>query len=359
MEPKLLERPAGTARPGRDLSLDLIRAVACFLVVSVHFFMYIGLYNHPMEGARMFLMTTARMGFMTCVPLFIMLTGYLCRKKTLSKRYYLSLVRILITYALCALVCRLFYLWQGEPLDVGIYFRTLLDFTGAPYAWYIEMYIGLFLLIPFLNLIWNGLDRQGRLVLVATMLFLTTVPASLNIGRFIVPDWWAVIYPISYYFLGAWVGEYQPRISWGRGLMQLAVVVLSAGILTYCGAKGGEFTANEFTGWAGPTTVLATFLTFVLLRQVPVDRAPKWLRWVISKGAELSLSIYLLSFCFDNLFYPKLNAVVWEVTDRMPYFFTMVLAVYLCSALAAQVLTWVQKGITWGLNRLFPKLGLK
>ena len=32
----------------------------------------------------------------------------------------------------------------------------IFNFTACPNAWYLEMYIGLFLLIPFLNIIYNN-----------------------------------------------------------------------------------------------------------------------------------------------------------------------------------------------------------
>ena len=49
---------------------------------------------------------------------------------------------------------------QQKELTVTDMVFKLLDFTGAPYSWYIEMYLGLFLLIPFLNILYNNLASQ-------------------------------------------------------------------------------------------------------------------------------------------------------------------------------------------------------
>lgn len=61
----------------RDLRLDIIRCIAAFSVISVHFLSHIQYYEASMEGRRMFLMTLMRTAFMVCVPLFLILTGYL------------------------------------------------------------------------------------------------------------------------------------------------------------------------------------------------------------------------------------------------------------------------------------------
>ena len=90
-----------------------------------------------------------------------------------------------------------------------------------------------------------------------------------------------------------------------------------------------------------------------------LDRLPRWVKWLIAKGSELSLAIYLVSWCYDQLFYPMLAERVPNMPDRMWYYIVIVPAVYLCSALTAQVVEWGRKGLTWCLNRVFPRLGLK
>lgn len=54
----------------RNPAADLIRILAFFLVVSVHFFLNNGFYSTIVEGERMFIMTIMRSFFIICVPLF-------------------------------------------------------------------------------------------------------------------------------------------------------------------------------------------------------------------------------------------------------------------------------------------------
>ena len=164
---------------------------------------------------------------MICVPLFIILTGYLMSNKKWSGRYYLGIVKTLGIYLLASIVCivyKITVLHQDITFSNALF--SILDFTGANYSWYIEMYIGLFLLIPFINAMFRGLEtRKARLALVLTLLSLSALPSIINIFNFdvvgwwaqpslsvvyrsIVPDWWIMIYPLTYYCIGAYMNEY-------------------------------------------------------------------------------------------------------------------------------------------------------
>ncbi len=167
----------------RNTALDVTRIVAFLSVVSIHFFMNTDYYSYPMLGGRMLLMTVLRTPFTVCVPLFIMLTGYLMNQKTVSVKYYLGIVKTLVIYVLSSIAC---IIYKISALDyeytlVKAVFQ-IFDFSAANYSWYIEMYIGLFLLIPFINLIYNGLkSRNGKLALIITLSALTALPSIANI----------------------------------------------------------------------------------------------------------------------------------------------------------------------------------
>lgn len=149
------------ARP-RNSALDIIRITALYCVVSVHFFLNNGFYAQPVIGTRMYIMTVLRTMFMVCVPLFIILTGYLMNKKELSRRYYWGITKTIGIYLLAGLVCLSYQKFiQNIDISFGMVIGKLLNFTAAPYAWYIEMYIGLYLLIPFLNPVYHNVKMGG------------------------------------------------------------------------------------------------------------------------------------------------------------------------------------------------------
>ena len=78
----------------RNPAADIIRILAFFLVVSVHFFLNNGFYSYIVEGKRMYIMTLMRSFCIICVPLFLTLSGYLLRRKQLEKNYYKRINRV-------------------------------------------------------------------------------------------------------------------------------------------------------------------------------------------------------------------------------------------------------------------------
>lgn len=59
----------------RDTGLDVTRILAFLSVISVHFFIGAEFYKNQVVGEKMYVMTMIRTLSMTCVPLFMLLTG--------------------------------------------------------------------------------------------------------------------------------------------------------------------------------------------------------------------------------------------------------------------------------------------
>ncbi len=215
----------------RNINIDLIRCCAIFTVISVHFFRNSGFYAEPLIGWRMLLMTFMRTTFMICVPLFLLITGYLMNSKELNVKYYHGIIHTLQIYIVSTILCILFERYYLHN-NLSIKYAVFSIFGGdIAYSWYVEMYIGLFLLIPFLNILYHGLETQKRKqFLIITLLFCTACPSLLNIFDLfnsdfwirpsvsstyvtLLPDWWTMLYPITYYYIGAYIKEYDIKLS--------------------------------------------------------------------------------------------------------------------------------------------------
>ena len=80
-------------------------------------------------------------------PFFMMLSGFLLSTKAFDKKYYKRGIKVILSYLFFSIITILFrrYYLQ-EDLSWTKWFLKILDFSAIPYAWYIEMWIGLFLL---------------------------------------------------------------------------------------------------------------------------------------------------------------------------------------------------------------------
>lgn len=344
----------------RDYSLDLIRCFAVFSVISVHFFRNTGYYNVPLEGEKLLLMTMARSFFMVCVPLFIMLTGYLQNKKTVCMKYYMGIFRILVTYLLASLACLLFRHAAGEDFTIYNITNDILGYTMAPYGWYVEMYLGLFLLTPFLNVLWNNLsDKKQKHYLILTMIILTTLPSICNILHFdeynspneaptylkLLPFWWKGMWPVTYYFLGCYIQESQTATKKIVKLPVILLLTITTGIFNFCFSKPGVFVWGIWSDWFSLPVVALSVLVFIFLLNIDTARFPVFLKKLLYRISTLSFGAYLVSYIFDKIFYDILNANIKTVTDKIPYFFVIVPIILIYSLALSYLLDLIWKCI--------------
>lgn len=194
----------------REPGLDLVRCVALLCVVVFHSFLYNGYYYQPQTGLTMVLAGSVRWLSTACIGLFLMLSGYLQSAKTDIKACWRGLLPVLLGYALAAAVSiPVRHFCFGEVLSPEQWLQRFVEFGGVYYGWYVEMYVGLALLMPFVNRAFSRFDDQTMLGFSGALLVLTALPGATPLQ--IAPDHWRSIYPLTYYALGALVRRYSER----------------------------------------------------------------------------------------------------------------------------------------------------
>lgn len=364
----------------RNPGLDIIRCIALLCVISVHFFLNTGFYDQTVAGEYMLVMVIMRNSFMICVPLFMMLTGYLTQSKETSKAYYLKIVRILYVYLIASLFCGFYKIYFcDDSYSVPITLARILSFQTAPYSWYVEMYIGLFLLIPFLNTMYSGLQTQrNKQLLILTLLLLTALPSVLNIYNIsrisdpewwrmpsksaqlfpLVPDWWSEIYPITYFFLGKYLREYPIQYRPKQLAVTSILVFLLAGIFNYYRSYGNTFIWGTWQDYGSFLITLQTVLIFSFFIKLKYDKLPSVIGSVLAKISDLSFGAYLTSWIFDTIVYPRLNDSVQTIQQKLFYFPLTVIAVLIGSITCSFVIDLSYSLINKKIIRRFTKQGI-
>ena len=342
---------------GRSPNLDIIRIFALFCVVGVHFFVHTHFYAYPVNNISMYILTVLRSFFAICVPLFIILTGYLMKNKTLSANFYIGIVKTLCIYLLASFAN---YIYRVAVIKDGMsvlsMFTGILNFTTAEYGWYVEMYIGLFLLIPFLNLIYNNLQSKShKLALIITLVVLTSAPSVLNVWNFaslssfaipsanthyinLIPDWWCGIYPVTYYFIGCWLREYGLGISGRRNAVLLAVSVIFWGLFNIYRSFPATFVAGPWIEWYGFPQICNATLIFGLLLNIKAKSVPQKLHRPLKVLSDLTFGAYLMSWVFDDFFYSFFGTMMSDMTSWLKFMPVMIALTFVCSLAASFVL---------------------
>lgn len=287
----------------RIAGIDIIKALAAVFVVSIHQLGQTHILAMNMSGARSFIIMLYRYMVMSCVPLFIMATGYLQCKKVADKRFYKGIIPIIITYLFTTAVCVIAGLCLGDELTVGGVIIKTLNFTQNGYAWYVEMFIGLYLMIPFINMALGQTKRQ-RLTLIGVLAFLTilpSVPIIFSTDKYwldITPDYWSAFYPVLYYATGAYIREFQPKLNKGINILLILAAIILPTATEFIKAGGGEFVDYIFNGFNSLSAFFIATFIFTLLYNTDIKSKP--IKAIVVSISSCTLELYLLSFIVER-----------------------------------------------------------
>ncbi len=323
--------------------LDLIRFFAILFVPSVHFFLNNGFYETNIKGIEMFISIFFRWMFYIGVPLFMLLTGYLKRKDKLNKKYYKRILSILTSYIFISIICILFRkIYLSENIRILRMIISIFDFSACGYAWYVEMYIGLFLLIPFLNILYDSLNtKRKKQILILSLISMCSIYPIINyinidgVKLEIIPDWWSKIYPFIYYFIGAYINEYKIEINKKKGIIIFILILLIETVLSYIYNYNNKFSTDFLGGYNSLQTIVISTIFFLLLYKVNIKN--KITLKIITNISKLSLDIYLFSYIIDLIIYKNLNLYLTTPEQYLKYMVPIILTIFILSYLLAYI----------------------
>ncbi len=323
-----------TVTKQRQSGPDLIRSIACFFVVGAHFYLNMGYYDEPMEGWKMFTMTACRWLFVTAVPLFFMLTGYFKKKKIADRSHYKALIPLVISYVVISVAKMILYnRLYGKIYGVREIFQNLANYQ---IAWYMGLYLCVFLLIPFLNKAWYALSQKEQNILLVTLGFLCTVyPAFKYVG----PSYFIGVYPVLFYFLGIAVSERKWKVN---RVLLLAVLGFTIALEATVSMK---LTSTGVFDWNLIQTADGTYGTFfisvcticIFLMLYDVDVKGKIIRTLLSSISSVSFEIYLFAGAYDAIIYGYAKRYLTGPIEAFWWFFVTVPASFICAYISSVV----------------------
>lgn len=331
--------PIKKVSPPRIAGLDFIRVFASLFTIAGHFFVL----NTPFKSTifdgsfSLFIQSMANFIFKG-TPFFMLLSGFLLSVKTFDKKYYKRGVKVILSYlffSILTIIFRKYYL--HEEFSWFKWFLKILDFSAIPYGWYIEMWIGLFLMSPFLNLMYKNIESERiKLLLLGVLAFLTAVPMWTNrYGLHLMPGYWSNIYPLTFYFIGAFIREYKPQCSFKIGVPLVLLLSMINPIFNCLFVKNHTLIkiAGDSSSVFGLINSVIIFLMFYNLNIKSVK-----VKNILAKLAQATLGIYLCCYIFDALYYPIFIKHFFVSQQQFGiFFFIIVPLVFLSSYVVARI----------------------
>lgn len=321
-----------------NYGIDLIRILAMFFVVLVHSTTFYGFNVRKIDSISLYFVGIGRYLAFSCVPLFIMLTGYLNSNKEPTFKYYVKIFKILLEYVLCGLAIFFFHLFYFKNITFIDFINKISTFSFPPYCWYINMYLGLFLLAPFLNYIIKNLSG-GQAIFFTIILIVIFSQQQIT-------TYWSSAYPIMYYFLGAILKKYKFNVN---KILLCFIILTTCALQTYLGIHPiPRYGVENHRNLGCVIITVSIFLIFEnKTYQLTEEKKTKLFR-LLRTIANASLSTFLISSIFESLtqtYFTNLNLVTF--TARLPYLLWITPIKFVISVIAGITINLIS---TWIYN---------
>ena len=296
----------------RNINIDIIKVISLLLVIGVHFFLYTKYYSITYSITNSIFIAIRNI-CMVCVPLFIIVTGYLNRNKVWSKNYYINISRVYLLYSLAMFILTL--VDNKYAINTTLFETALINILNYKYyGWYITMYIGLMLLAPIINLAFKSMDKSTRKYAIINIILAISIPVTLvdlfsnvrySILAHILPNWWYYTWPLMYYMIGV-AFSYNKYIlkdffSNSKILFWITLIVSTVFYSLLNIHWESTLHVNIFI-------VIITTCIFSWLLNLDINVNSK-LRTGIIFVSNNTLLAYLLSYIVDNITYPFVNQI--------------------------------------------------
>ena len=203
--------------------------------------------------------------------------------------------------------------------------------------------IGLFFLIPFLNILYDNLKtKQNKKYLIMTLIIIIGFSPLINkislgggLNLEIVPNYWDIIYPILYYFIGSYISEYQPKIKKSKLAIIFLIFISIQTIITYINSYNNILNRSFIGGYNNLFTIIISTTLFLLVYDIKCSKKP--LQKITQSISTLSLDMYLFSWIVDQIIYPFIKNYIHEPLDYLKFYLITVLTIFITTYLLSLI----------------------
>lgn len=323
----------------KNYNLELIRTISFILVVVIHVSNYFcrayGKISVGEYGFSLVLNTFARVS----VPSFFMLSGALLlgREEPMEKNWR-RIFRFLLPLFVWSVV---YYVWNiyymKSKLDLG----EILWVPAEAHLWYLYAMIPIYLVLPFLQVMFRGMNRkmEDALMVLGLAVVVISYVFSLCGGEmyFDVPLFGDRVYAY-YFYLGYYLMKYKDEIRFSS--RTLALIFMGSNVITIALTAGIALSLNDHPErcleYGFPFVIISSaafFLWMLRLGKGGVQLKERTRR-MIDSWCACSFGIYLIHILFLDNYKKHLAAEAVSAYAAIPVLtVSILLASYLCVAL--------------------------
>lgn len=282
----------------RNANLDLLRIISMFLIVLLHSIDHSGvLESIQIETGFIYLYEKILHNFtQICVNCFVLLSGYFLVK---SKFRISKIISLWIEVVFYALLFKIIFMISGAiPFSFMSLASCFFPITTGRY-WFVTIYIGMYLLAPFLNKAIFALNKKQMSALVVILFILMSVWVSVHpkIAGMNSGGGWGLAWFVTLYITAAWFRlHYQPN----KKHISLAIICLVNPIIVGCALFVSQkynigiltTVASNWYKYDSVPVFFSTISLFIAMLNITIKN--KISTKIITAVAPLTFGVYLI-----------------------------------------------------------------
>ena len=191
-------------KPAKDLGIELIRIISMLLIVCQHFINHGGFLKNA--GENELFLNLIHVLFAPAVNVFVIITGYFgvnTRKLKVKKGAELWLQVLFYSVAMLPIASAF-----GASISNEYVYTSFAPIIYRSY-WFFSAYFILFLIIPFLSAMLNGITKKQHLALVIGIFVCAYLSTRFDITRVLsLTGGYSVLWFIMLFCVGAYIRKY-------------------------------------------------------------------------------------------------------------------------------------------------------
>ena len=344
----------------RSNGLDILRVLACYLVIQVHTgeFYYIGEGGTVLSGTSPFWVGILNSVCRASVPLFVMISGFLLLplKEEMGVFFRKRFTRVAIPFIVWCILYALYWAGKGQTnwAQAGINILHIPVNFGVEvgHLWYIYMLIGLYLFAPIISPWIKSASRKNMEFYLVIWAITLCVPYIHLVYPQILGECFWNQTPLLYYFSGFLgyliLGAYIKLYLFEKRAWHLPVGILMI-IVGYAITAGGFISLLDSTlvstleltwGFETINVALMGFGLFLSLKNIRFARTTSFVAKGITDISKISYGIYLAHIMVLNFFYKILDTIIDPIQLKIP---VIALCTFIVSYLIVKLLSLLPK----------------
>lgn len=319
----------------RSSNLELLRIISMCGIIMMHYFGMGGAVQEDLFPSFSWFLTHFLNSF--AIPLvncFVLITGYFLIKKnrfSLKKPFELLLITALygiVSYIICVYA-------GNAQLSIRGGLEALFPYIIGK-RWFVETYIILLLLAPFLGKLLRGLNRGQYHILLAIWLGVFCLWYSVGLSAPLLDDGYGIINFITLFMIGGYIRLYGADCKWlNKHKMTYLIAFIGCALMTFA----FSYFINPY-GYAFVTNIVGAVVMFVFALQIDLGT-----KKCINKISEATFDTYFVHSDFNTcylLISQLLGAKYVTDTPKMiPHLLFVILVVWVIGFIAFKARKWV------------------